>query len=107
MELPQLQLLIGLGSSLIFVVSNLPMLTRAFRTRNLTSYSLPHLLLANIGNAMHWLYVISLPFGPIWLLHSFNTFVAVTMIALYLHCERGWFRAQAPPSQSLSAEAVR
>ena len=50
-------------STLLFVVSYLPMLVKAFRTRDLESYSLGNLVLANVGNAVHSIYVFSLPPG--------------------------------------------
>ena len=47
------------------------MLVKAYRTRDLSSYSLGNILLANVGNAVHSVYVFSLPPGPLWVLHSF------------------------------------
>jgi hypothetical protein len=82
-----LQLLAGSVSSVIFVGSNLPMISKALRTRDLGSYSLGHIALANAGNALHWLYVSALPVGPIWFLHAFNTLVALLMLALYIRHE--------------------
>jgi uncharacterized protein with PQ loop repeat len=63
--------LAGIASTVIFACSMLPMLTKAHRTRDLASYSLGNLVLANIGNAVHSVYVFSLPVGPIWALHGF------------------------------------
>lgn len=83
----KLQLLAGSLSTLIFVTSSLPMLSKAIRTRDLSSYSLANLGLANAGNFLYWLYVLALPLGPIWLLHAFNTFVALLMLLLYLRHE--------------------
>ena len=40
------------------------MLVKAFRTRDLESYSLGNLLIANVGNGVHSIYVFSLPIGP-------------------------------------------
>ncbi len=61
----------GALSTTIFAISSLPMLVKAGRTTDLSSYSLGNLGLSNIGNAVHSLYVFSLPAGPIWVLHSF------------------------------------
>jgi hypothetical protein len=72
---------------MIFVSSNLPMLVKAFRSRNLQSYSLAQIGMANAGNGLHWLYVAGLPLGPVWVLHGFNTAVAVVMLLLYLRYE--------------------
>ncbi|MDT8307698.1 MAG: hypothetical protein RRC07_17320 [Anaerolineae bacterium] len=83
----KLQLLAGSLSTLIFVTSSLPMLYKALRTRDLSSYSLANIGLANAGNFLYWLYVLALPFGPIWFLHAFNTVVALLMLLLYLRHE--------------------
>jgi uncharacterized protein with PQ loop repeat len=82
-----LQVAAGSLSTLIFVTSNLPMLLKAVRTRDLGSYSLAHISLANVGNLLYWFYVSALPVGPIWLLHGFNTLVALLMLWLYLRHE--------------------
>lgn len=68
-----LPVLAGSFSSLIFVLGNVSMLVKAWRTRDVQSYSLAQVGLNNIGNIVHWLYVSSLPFGPIWFLHAFFT----------------------------------
>jgi uncharacterized membrane protein len=63
--------LAGIASTVIFAWSVLPMLAKAHRTRDLASYSLGNLVLVNVGNAVHSVYVFSLPAGPIWVLHGF------------------------------------
>jgi hypothetical protein len=63
--------LAGAVSTILFVSSYLPMLHKGRRTRDLSSYSVGHLAVANIGNAVHTIYVVSLPVGPIWALHAF------------------------------------
>lgn len=90
MELQSLQIIAGTASSLMFVSSNLPMLWKAFSTKNLRSYSLAHIGLSNCGNFIFWLYVAGLPLGPIWFLHSFNTLAAGLMLIWYLRYESGW-----------------
>lgn len=99
MAVEPIQLVAGTVSTLLFVLSNLPMVVRALRTRNLASYSLTHIALSNVGNLLHWLYVLTLPVGPVWVLHGFNSAVAALMLALYLRYERGWALAlpAAPP----------
>lgn len=87
MEAQSIQLIAGTVSSLIFVSSNLPMLWKAFRTRDLSSYSLGQISLSNCGNLIFWIYLVTLPFGPIWLLHAFNTLVAILMLGCYLRYE--------------------
>ncbi len=83
----ELQIVAGSLSSILFITSSLPMVTKAIRTRNLRSYSLANILLANLGNLIYWIYVLALPVGPVWFLHGFNTIVAVLMLVLYLRHE--------------------
>ena len=82
-----LPMIAGIISTGMFLVSTLPMLTKAFRTRDLHSYSLGNILIANGGNAVHSIYVFSLPPGPIWLLHSFHLVTTGMMLAWYLRYE--------------------
>jgi hypothetical protein len=79
----------GIISSLVFAASALPMLVKAHRTRDLQSYSLGNLVLGNAGNAVHTVYVVSLPFGPIWFLHSFYTVSSLAVLGYYLRHARG------------------
>jgi hypothetical protein len=74
----------GAVSTIIFAASALPMLWKALRTRDLHSYSLGHICLSNIGNAVHSIYVFHLPPGPIWVLHSFYAVAAAVMLVWYL-----------------------
>jgi uncharacterized protein with PQ loop repeat len=92
-----LPLLAGFASSTIFIGSKLPMLLKAFRTKDLSSYSLGHLVLGNLGNAVYWLYVISLPLGPVWLLQAFFSIASLVMLFFYLHYEKNWFRFSITP----------
>ena len=87
METIQLQYIAGATSTAIFVSSNLPMLFKAIKTKDLKSYSLSHLVLSNLGNLIHWVYVSSLPFGPIWFLHCFYTLVTAVMLLWYFRYE--------------------
>lgn len=80
MVLKDLQVVAGIISTLMFVSSNLPMLWKAFTTKDLTPYSLGHISLSNIGNLIYWLYLFTLPVGPVWFLHGFNTVVAGLMV---------------------------
>jgi len=73
----------GSVSTALFVGSYLPMLLKAFRTRDLDSYSRGNLVLATIGNGLYSVYVFSLPLGPIWFLHSF--YVVATLLMLVWH----------------------
>jgi hypothetical protein len=83
-----LPIIAGTISTIIFALSTLPMLLKAFRTKDLKSYSLGNILLANAGNAIHSVYVFNLPPGPIWLLHSFNLITTGLMLGWYLRYER-------------------
>lgn len=77
----------GVISTNIFVLSYLPMLTKAYRTRDLRSYSLGNILLANTGNVVHSVYVYNLPAGPIWLLHTFYLVTTAMMLCWYVRYE--------------------
>lgn len=88
MDIQRISLLAGMLSTFVFTVSHLPMLRRAFRTKDLRSYSATNLVLANVGNTVHWLYVINLPFGPIWFLHGFYTFTTALMLMWYIQYRR-------------------
>ena len=61
----------GVMSTGLFAMSYLPMLVKAARTKDLSSYSLGNLATTNVGNVVYSVYVFSLPFGPIWFLHGF------------------------------------
>ncbi|MGH3348773.1 MAG: hypothetical protein ACRDO4_17470 [Nocardioides sp.] len=78
--------LAGVVSTAVFAGSVLPMLHKALRTRDLSSYSLGNIALANVGNAVHSVYVFNLPAGPIWFLHSFYIVSSALMLFWYLRC---------------------
>ncbi len=78
----------GTISSTIFMLSQIPMLLKVIRTRSMNSYSLVNILMATSGNLIHWCYISTLPFGPIWFLHSFNTLTAGFMLIWYLRYEK-------------------
>jgi hypothetical protein len=125
MAVLSLPTLAGLASTVIFAASTLPMLVKAYRSRDLASYSLGNIALANLGNAVHSVYVYSLPPGPIWLLHTFYLVSSALMLGWYLRYGRrkpahsaarmggspdaeraGGCRGKAQPTGSL-AESVR
>jgi hypothetical protein len=108
MEFESLQLLAGFASTAIFASSKVPMLTKAIRTRDLHSYSIGHIGLSTTGNMINWLYVISLPLGPVWLLQGLFTMADLLMLVCYIVFEfRGTLcngfpfrqRSQAPHGQ--------
>src|SRR5690349_9938939 len=90
METQQLAVLAGMISTGIFAVSHVPMLARAFRTKDLRSYSPVNLVMANIGNGFHWVYISSLPWGPIWVLHGFYSLTSMVMLVWYFQHRRIW-----------------
>ena len=77
-------LLAGVTSTGLFAMSYLPMLLKAARTKDLSSYSLGNLVATNAGNAVHSVYVFSLPVGPIWFLHGFYLVASALMLAWFL-----------------------
>lgn len=84
--------LAGTLATLVFALSTLPMLGKALRSRDLTSYSTGNLVLANVGNAVYSVYVFQLPPGPIWFLHGF--YVTTSGLMLF------WSRRFAPVDAS-------
>jgi hypothetical protein len=77
----------GTVSTIFFISAELPMVLKAFRTRNLSSYSLGNILIANAGNLVYSIYVFSLPPGPIWLMHTFYLTTTAVMLAMYARYE--------------------
>jgi hypothetical protein len=84
-----LPLVAGAISTMLFAASHLPMLVKAARTRDLGSYSLGQILLANVGNVIHSIYILHLPFGPIWILHGFYLVTTALMLTWYLRYSGG------------------
>jgi uncharacterized protein with PQ loop repeat len=79
-----LPILAGATSTVIFALSTLPMLVKAARTKDLASYSLGNILLSNLGNVVHSVYVYHLPAGPIWVLHTFYLISSALMLLWYV-----------------------
>jgi hypothetical protein len=92
-----LTVIAGFTSTIIFAASALPMLAKAYRTKDLSSYSRGNILLANTGNLVHSVYVFALPPGPIWLLHTFYLISTAMMLVWYLRYERRSPRASQAP----------
>ena len=90
----------GLVSTVLFAVANLPMVVKAIRSGDLRSYSASALILGNIGNLVYTVYVVSLPVGPIWVLHGFYVTSMAIMLVLYassaLHARRAGRDAAEP-----------
>lgn len=79
----QMQMVAGSVAGLIFALGSVDMLVKAWRTKDLRSYSLGQIVLNNAGNLFYWLYVLSLPFGPIYFMHGFFTLVSLLMLLWY------------------------
>ena len=94
-----LSVLAGSVSTAVFVASTLPMLVKAARTKDLGSYSVGNLVLANLGNLVYSVYVFSLPAGPIWALHSFYMVSSFAMLVMWLNYRR---RLRVPLRRSAS-----
>jgi len=80
----RLPVMAGAISTVIFAMSTLPMLVKAARTKDLGSYSLGNILLANVGNVIHSVYVFDLPAGPVWVLHTFYLISTGLMLVWYV-----------------------
>jgi uncharacterized protein with PQ loop repeat len=77
----------GFISTALFALVTLPMLSKAFRSKNLASYSFGNILLSNIGNLIYSIYVFQLPPGPIWFLYLYNLVSTGLMLVWYLRYE--------------------
>ena len=82
-----LPIIAGSISTMIFALSTLPMLVKAFRTKDLKSYSLGNILLSNMGNIIHSIYIFNMSPGPIWLLHTFYLVTTAMMLVWYVRYE--------------------
>jgi hypothetical protein len=87
MDAISFQVIAGILSTTIFTISNIPMLVKAAKTHDLKSYSHINIALGNIGNLIHWVYILQLPFGPIWFLHGFYTVSSALMCLWYFRYE--------------------
>ncbi|MGC5172123.1 hypothetical protein ACLQ2Q_15885 [Microbacterium sp. DT81.1] len=90
-------LIAGTVATVVFAVSNLPMLRKALRTRDVSSYSLLSLVMINAANLVYSLYVFSLPLGPIWALHTFYLVSCAIMLVLCLGQRRSAVRQSGRP----------
>jgi uncharacterized protein with PQ loop repeat len=79
-----LPVLAGTLSTVLFALGMLPMLVKAARTRDLASYSVGNLVLSNVANAVHSVYVFNLPAGPIWALHLAYVLASALMLAWWV-----------------------
>jgi hypothetical protein len=102
MAIDSIAVLAGTASTVLFAASVLPMLVKAARTKDLTSYSRGNLVLANVGNLVHSVYVSQLPAGPIWALHSFYVVTSALMLVWHLHYVDFSPRSDGTPATSRS-----
>lgn len=87
MRFESIQIVAGFASAAVFASSKLPMVAKALRTRDLHSYSFGHIGLSVSGNLIYWLYVVSLPLGPIWVLQTLFTMADLLMLGCYVRYE--------------------
>ena len=80
MEVP---VLAGAVSTVIFAVRRCRWSSRP-RAQDLASYSLGNIVLANVGNVIHSIYIVHLPFGPISWLHGFHVVTTAMMLFWYV-----------------------
>jgi uncharacterized protein with PQ loop repeat len=97
--------LAGTLSSLIFLVGTIPMLHKAFRTKDLRSYSKGMLGANTFANVIHAIYVFSLPPGPIWALHTFHLVTTALMLFWYVRYEDRPVRSTRPSAGTVPAAA--
>ncbi|GAA1055370.1 hypothetical protein GCM10017608_24910 [Agromyces luteolus] len=96
-------MLAGTVAAVVFATANLPMVWKALRTHDVGSYSLGSIVMINGANAVYSVYVFSLPFGPIWLLHSFYLVASAIMLVLCVREYRGRGGVRIPASPASSA----
>lgn len=99
-----LPVLAGTLSTVLFMLGAMPMLLKAIRTRDMSSYSLGHIAMTNAGNVIHAIYVFSLPPGPLWLMHTFWIVSTALMLAWYLKYE--WLPRRTRCQEMRSASAA-
>jgi hypothetical protein len=69
-------------------IQQLPHAAQGLQDTRLTLVHLTHIALSNLGNLIHWIYVASLPVGPIWFLHGFFTVTTGLMLVCYVRYQR-------------------
>jgi len=100
-----LPVMAGTISTVIFAGSMLPMLVKAARTRDLSSYSLSNIVLTNVGNIIHSAYVFHLPAGPVWALHTFYLATMGLMLVWYMRYQRQACTRRPEPKDAATAIA--
>lgn len=101
-------MLAGAASTVVFAVSNLPMLRKALQTGDVSSYSLLSVAMINAANVVYSIYVFSLPVGPVWALHVFYLVSCAILLALCIRSARvGGAARRAGRRDALPREPVR
>lgn len=95
----------GTISTVLFAASMLPMLLKASRTKDLSSYSMGNIVMTNVANVVHSVYVFDLPAGPVWLLHSFYVVASALMLVWCLRYRHGTQRTGVRTGGPLTAVA--
>lgn len=90
----------GTLAAALFVAAQLPMLIKAARSRDLRSYSGANLVIANCGNALQTVYILTLPWGPIWAIHLFNTATTALMLRWWWRSARATRQEQRQPART-------
>ena len=104
MAMHKLALFAGSAAAAIFMISQLPMLIKACRTKDLTSYSFANIGLANLGNVLYAVYLLQVPVGPAWAIHGFNLATSGLMLIWYLrYSSRRQVRGVKSPTAGCSA----
>jgi uncharacterized protein with PQ loop repeat len=89
LDVAGIALVAGSVATAIFMLSQLPMLIKAGRTKDLASFSPLNIVLSNIGNVIYAVYVFNLPPGPIWAMHAFYLTATGLMLFWYLRHRTG------------------
>ena len=86
----------GAISTAVFALGTMPMLVKAARTKDMSSYSLGNIALSNLGNVIYSVYVFHLPLGPVWVLHSFYLVSTGLMLIWYKRYATPRYRRAVP-----------
>ena len=79
-----LPLLAATISTVIFAGSMLPMVVKSGSDQGPELVQPGHIVLSNLGNLIHSVYVFHLPAGPVWVLHTFYLVTTALMLVWYL-----------------------
>ncbi len=109
MNCHNMDIIAGMLSSIIFASGTVSMLMKVIRTQDVDSYSLSSIILNNLGNLVYWVYIFSLPVGPIYFLHLFYTVAMIVMLlcfVLYRHCAKDGQSSKVDPLATIESAQV-